>query len=163
IASGIPLTSLAAGARALAVVRATQSHLTAESMVPVISTLRTSPPGGRLSRSTAMNLIWSLGTTGGNPAQRDGAFEWAEGVAERESEISQRLANEEEHEDSGASKEARVAGELLTALRAIRPAIHVLVEVTKLVADNAVLAKLWSAVRAFFSDWLIQPSDGLRV
>lgn len=164
VAGGLPLAEFTAGARALATVRAIRTHLAAESLAPVIPALRTSSPNERhLSHGAATNLVWSLGTVGGNPARQRGALEWAERAATRESELSERLASAAaQPEDSGISKEARQSEKLLAGLRAIRPALDALVGVARLVLDDANLARLWPILCAFLRDWLLQPTDGPR-
>ena len=161
VAGGLPLPEFAAGARALAAI---QTYLAAESLAAIIPALRTSSPNERhLSHGAAMNLIWFLGTVGGNPARPVGALEWAERAAKRESELSEQLASaKEEPQDSGTSKETRQIERLLGDLRAIRPALDALVGVTRRVVDGTNLATLWPTLFAFLQDWLLQPIDGPR-
>ena len=85
VAGGLTITCFAAGARALAVVRALRAHLAAGPLADVLPALRSSAAGGRhLSHGAAMDLSWSLGTVGGNPARPEGALDWADRAAEQE-------------------------------------------------------------------------------
>ncbi|MGH8699292.1 MAG: hypothetical protein ACREVS_22595, partial [Burkholderiales bacterium] len=168
IAGGLPLIGTAAGARALAVVRALRAHLGGNALADVLPALRTTGDNGRhLSRGAAMDLVWSLGTAGGNPARPEGALEWASRLAAREPQLDQQLAAAraagDDPEKSGLARQARDLERLLADLRAARPAIEALVHVSRLVVAGAPLAELWPAIRAFLADWLLQPGQGSRV
>jgi hypothetical protein len=168
VAGGLPLSRTAAGARALAVVRALRAHLAAESLAGVLPVLRADPPDSRhLSSGAATTLAWSLGTVGGNPAHPAGALEWARRAVDREGELEAQLARAREAADdpekSGLARSARDLERTLADLRAIRPALLALVEVARLVAGAATLAILWPALRAFLEGWLLQPGEGPRV
>jgi RecB family exonuclease len=168
VAGGLPLIGTAAGARAMAVVRALQAHLAGDALADVLPALRTTGENGRhLSRGAAMDLVWSLGTTGGNPARPDGALEWAGRLAAREPQLEAQLAAAraagDDPEKSGLAREARDLERLLADLRAARPAIEALVQVSRLVVARAPLVELWPAVRTFFAEWLLQPGQGPRV
>ena len=124
IAGGLPLADFSAGARALAVVRALRGHLAAGSLADVLPALRSSAADGRrLSRGAAMDLAWSLGTVGGNPARREGALDWADRVADREADLSEQLARaqtiENESPEAGLARRAIDIERLLADLQAI--------------------------------------------
>jgi RecB family exonuclease len=168
VAGGLPLIGTAAGARAMAVVRALQAHLAGDALADVLPALRTTGENGRhLSRGAAMDLVWSLGTTGGNPARPDGALEWASRLAVREPQLETQLAAAraagDDPEKSGLARQARDLERLLADLKAARPAIEALVQVSRLVVARAPLVELWPAVRGFLADWLLQPGQGPRV
>jgi RecB family exonuclease len=168
VAGGLPLVGTAAGARAMAVVRALQAHLGGNALADVLPALRTTGENGRhLSRGAAMDLVWSLGTTGGNPARPAGALEWASRLAAREPQLAEQLAAAraagDDPEKSGLARQARDLERLLADLRAARPAIEALVRVSRLVAAGTPLAELWPALRTFLADWLLQPGQGPRV
>jgi hypothetical protein len=169
VAGGLPLAGTAAGARALAVVRALQAHLGGEALADVLPALRTNGDNGRhLSRGAAMDLVWSLGTAGGNPARPDGALEWASRLAAREPQLEAQLAAAnaaavDDPERSGPARQARELERLLADLKAARPAIDALGQVARLMIAGTPLAELWPALRGFLGDWLLQPGPGARV
>ena len=165
IAGGLPLADFAAGARALAVVRALRGHLAAGSLADVLPALRSSAADGRrLSRGAAMDLAWSLGTVGGNPARREGALDWADRAADREADLSEQLARaqtiENESPEAGLARRAIDIERLLADLQAIRPALGALVGLARLAVEGANLTTLWPRLFSFFDEWLLQPGDG---
>jgi len=167
VAGGLPLAAFAGGARALAVVSALRAHLGAEALAGVLPGLRSSATDGRhLSHGAAAELVWSLGTVGGNPANPEGALEWSRRASERETELGAELARaarDAEDADGGAKHRARDVERLLVSLRAIRPALDALVEVSRRVAEGAGLDVLWPALRDFLQTWLLQPGEGPRL
>lgn len=167
VAGGLPLVGTAAGARLLAVVRALRMHLSGEALAPVLPALRSvAPDGHHLSQGSATDLVWSLGTTGGNPAHPEGALDWGPRVAEREPDLAGQLeaarAAAGDPEQSGLARKARDLERLLADLRAVRPALEALVEVARLVAERTPLARIWPALRTFASEWLLEPGEGPR-
>ena len=76
VAGGLPAVSETAGARILAVLRALASHLSADSLAPVLPALRLDGDQDRthLTHGEAMELAYSLGTIGGNAAHPEGAL-----------------------------------------------------------------------------------------
>ncbi len=167
VGGGLPVTGTAAGARALAVVRGLRAHLDAASLADVLPGLRPAADAERhLSRGGALDLAWSLGIVGGNPARPAGALEWARRAAEREREIEAQLARAGDEDDPDAPGIARRAWELerqLRDLRLIRPALEALVGVARHVVDGASLADLWPTLCDFLARWLLQPGAGARV
>jgi RecB family exonuclease len=170
VAGGLPLAGTAAGARTLAVVRALRAHLSGESLVEVLPALRTTEEDerGRLSHGAASDLVWSLGTAGGNPARPEGALEWAVRAEVRDTEIDTALAEAlavaaDDPEQSGLARSAREFQRLLTDLRAARPALSALVGVAQLVLDRQPLQVIWPALRDFLAAWLLEPGAGARV
>jgi RecB family exonuclease len=166
VAGGVLLSTRAAGARALAVIRALRAHLDAESLADVLPVLRASGDGvARLSRGAAMDLAFSLGTLGGNPADPRGGLEWAPRAAERDGEIEALLSRAREAgddaEQAGLARKAPELERLLDNLRAIRPALEALVSVALVVIDRSSLAEIWKALHAFFGDWLLSPGEGV--
>ena len=161
VAGGLPLTGFAVGARSLAVIRALRAHLAAESLADVFPTLRSSMTNRRhLSRGAAMDLIWSLGTVGGNPARPEGALEWTDRAARREADLSEQLerahALEDEAPEAGLARRAIDIERLLVDLRAIRPALDALVELARIMHEGRNLAALWPQLLSFFDEWLLQ-------
>jgi len=113
-----------------------------------------------------MDLVWSLGTVGGNPARPGGALEWTDRAAEREAELSEQLSDaqttENEAMGSGLARKAHDIERLLTDLRGIRPALDALVDVSRHVVNGAKLVTLWPVLCGFFNEWLLQPGEGPR-
>lgn len=173
VAGGLPLVSTAAGARALAVVRALAAHLSGEALAEVLPALRTAADEAddtaprHLTHGEAMELVWSLGTPGGNPAHPAGALDWPERLAAREPALEALLARaraaRDDPERSGLARTARDLERLLASLRAARPAVEALAGVARLVVAGAPLGDLWPALRDFLATWLLQPGPGPRV
>jgi RecB family exonuclease len=168
VGGGLPLAGTAAGARALAVVRALLAHLAGDALAAVLPALRTEGDGERrLSSGRAMDLVWSLGTAGGSAARPQGALAWAERAASREASLAAQLerarASAEDPENAALLRSARELERLLTDLRAARPALEALVAVARLSVGQAPLATLWPALREFLAAWLLQPGAGARV
>src|SRR5882724_11481001 len=66
-ANGLPFTHSAAGARVSSVLRALRAHLAADLLADLLPAMRLAGEGERhLARGGAMDLLWSLGTVGGN-------------------------------------------------------------------------------------------------
>lgn len=165
VAGGLPLAGTPGGARVLAVVRALQAHLSAESVAAVLPALRPAAPDGRhLTYGAAMDLAWSLGTVGGNPAWPAGALEWSARANAREAELAAELERARAAEASGgvSARRARDIERLLEDLRAVRPALDALVAVARHVVGGAPLAVLWPALREFLEAWLLEPGEGPR-
>jgi hypothetical protein len=165
VAGGLTATCFSAGARALAVVRALRAYLAAGALADVIPALRSSATNGRhLSRGAAMDLVWSFGTVGGNPARPEGSLDWADRAAEREAELSEQLAHaravESEASEVGLARRAIDIERLLADLQAIRPALDALVSLARLVVEGTNLTALWPRLFSFFDEWLLQPGDG---
>lgn len=166
VAGGLPLLGFAGGARALAVVSALRAHLAAEALADVLPALRSSAPDGRhLSRGAAMDLVWSLGTVGGNMARPQGALEWFVRASERVTELEAELARAREAEEAagGLGRRAREVERLLADLCSVRPALEALVEIARQVVDGDGLSFLWAVLREFLGTWLLQPGEGPRV
>src|SRR3989454_7798231 len=168
VAGGLPLTGIAAGARALAVVRALRVHLAGQALADVLPALRTEGDGDKhLSLGRATDLTWSLGTAGGSAARPEGALEWAERAASREASIAAQIERAKQSADdpdnAALVRSMRDLGRLLDDLRAVRPALDALVAVARLALGGATLATLWPALREFLARWLLQPGDGARV
>ena len=165
VAGGLPLVGTARGARALAVVRALRAHLEAAALAQVLPALCTSDPDRHLAHGAATDLVWSLGTVGGNAARPEGALEWSLRAAERDAELETELAaaREAEEADGATGRRASDLERLLADLRAVRPALDALVEVARVAAGGKRLADLWPALREFLRKWLRQPGDGPRV
>ncbi|OGK84041.1 MAG: hypothetical protein A2X53_13365 [Candidatus Rokubacteria bacterium GWA2_70_23] len=168
VAGSLPLAGLAAGARALAVVRALRAHLGAPALAEVLPTLRTVAEEARhLSHGAATDLVWSLGTVSGNPARPEGALNWAPRLAERERDLAEQLSRAQAAEDDpdrpALARRARDLERLLADLRAVRPALEALAGVAALAVRAAPLGSLWPALRDFVGKWLLQPGEGPRV
>src|SRR5262245_17804829 len=168
VAGGLPLTATAAGARALAVVRALRAHLSGEALAGVLPALRAVDAEGRhLAHGAAMDLVWSLGTAGGNPAHPEGALDWAARAARREPDLVAQLERArdagDDPEQAGVARNARDLERLVRDLRAVRPALDALSGVARLVVERAPLSRLWPVLRALLGDWVLQPGEGPRV
>jgi hypothetical protein len=197
VARGLPLAGTAAGARALAVVRALRAYLSGDALAEVLPALRAAStdavasPGAigsplaagaglpaddraedsshvrHLSHGAATDLVWALGTAGGNAAHPEAALEWAARLAAREPRIEAELARAraagDEPERAGLARTARDLERLLGDLRAARAAIEALAEIARLVVRRASLAALWPPLRDFLAQWLLQPGAGPRV
>ncbi|WP_242333384.1 PD-(D/E)XK nuclease family protein [Anaeromyxobacter sp. SG66] len=162
VAGGLPVTATAAGARALAVLRALNDHLSAASLAAVLPSLRCEGDRGHLSHGEAMELAFSLGTVGGNGARPEGALEWASRAAAREAELTDALARERTDEDSAERERWRLE-RALENLRAVRPALLALVEVARARVEDRPLRDVWEALHGFLRDWLLAPGEGISV
>ncbi|HXG51502.1 MAG TPA: PD-(D/E)XK nuclease family protein [candidate division Zixibacteria bacterium] len=161
VADGLPLTHFAAGARLLALLRALRGHLAAGLLADLVPALRLADGSGRhLARGAAMDLLWSLGTVGGNPARPEGALEWSGRAAKRETELEKEIAEAEFRAKRG-DEEVEFAlprnKRLLADLRALRPALDALIEISRSAIRGAPLSSLWPMLREFFERWLLQP------
>jgi RecB family exonuclease len=144
-----------------------RAHLTADSLVDVLPTLRSGEhTQSRISRGAAADLVWSLGILGGNPVRPQGALEWSPRTEERQTELEQQLETARTNEDAEDPDEARGLRNLerrISDLRAIRPALSALVEVARGVQQRGPLSELWPRLRTFLEKWLLQPGEGPRV
>lgn len=177
VAGGLPLTSTATGARALAVVRALRGWLPGDALADLLPALRTVEPAPagevdrrHLSRGAAVELVWSLGTAGGNAARPAAALEWSARAARREEGLAMELARAGSDAAEGDDPEQAAVDEpawrierALRDVRAARPALDALVDVARLALGGAAMAMLWPALRAFLERWLLQPGEGPRV
>ncbi len=168
VAGGVPVTSMAAGARTLAVVRALRAHLSAGMLADVLPALRTEDPErNHLSRGGAMDLAYSLGTIGGSTNRPADALAWLGRPQEREWKLEEQLEKaseaEGDEEQAGMARRARDLERLLRDLRAIRPALNALVEVARVVLANEPLAEVWRVLCEFLETWLLAPGQGLQV
>jgi hypothetical protein len=169
VAGGLPLAGTAAGARALGVVRALRAHLDGGSLASILPALRPSDDEAHhLSHGAATDLVWSLGTAGGNPTYPEGALDWAARAARREADLAARSGRaraeaDDDPERAALARTARDLERLLTDLRTVRPALDALVGVARLVVERAPLTALWPALREFLAGWLLQPGGGPRV
>jgi PD-(D/E)XK nuclease superfamily len=163
VAGGLTLTRFAAGARVLAVIRALRGHLAADLLADLAPALRLSGEADRhLSHGSAMDLLWSLGTVGGNPAWPAGALEWSNRTAERQAELEKQILDAEAAADKGNEDldfSLRHLKRLVADIRALRPALDTLVTISRSVIQNTPLSSLWSTLREFFNQWLLQPGD----
>ncbi|MGH8643535.1 MAG: PD-(D/E)XK nuclease family protein [Gammaproteobacteria bacterium] len=165
IPGGLPASSLAAGARALAVIRALGAYLSVESLAEVLPTLRTAEQSRHLARGAALDLAYSLGTVGGNVANPRGALDWVDRARKREADLAPLLekarAAGDEAEHAGLARQARDIERLLGDLRAVRPAIEALVDVARLVVEGAPLSTVWPALCGFLKEGL--PGEGAPI
>jgi RecB family exonuclease len=161
IAGGLQFTSFAAGARVLAVLRALRGHLAADLLADLAPGLRLSDKAERhLSRGAAMDLLWSVGTVGGNPAWPAGALEWSNRAEDRQAEIEKQILESEAAANKGNEDldfTVRRNKRLLADLSALRPALDALVTISGSAIQNAALSSLWPMLREFFDQWLLQP------
>ena len=160
VAGGRAVTSTAAGARVLAVVRALKDHLSMESLAEALPYLRADrTDGGSLSREDALSLIFSLGTRGGSPASPASALEWAARVARCE-ERQSALLDASNAQSGRQSHEHFRAHHLVTAARGLRAPLEALCNVARLLVENAPLSRLWPTLRDFLDQWVKLPGDG---
>jgi RecB family exonuclease len=114
-----------------------------------------------------VELVWSLGTVGGNPAHPEGALEWSRRAVERDGELQDQLerarAAGDDAEQAGVALRARDIERTLTDLRAVLPALVGLVGVARVVAAGRPLSATWPALQEFLARWLLQPGEGARV
>jgi RecB family exonuclease len=115
-----------------------------------------------------MDLVWAMGTAGGNPARPEGALDWTRRAAERERMLEAQIARaaaagDEDPDKPALARRRRDLERLLADLRATRPAIDALVDVARAAGGGASLADLWAGLRAFLGEWLLQPGAGPRV
>jgi hypothetical protein len=150
VASGLPYAGTAAGARALALVRALQAHLSLESVAEILPLFRPAIDAAtHLSRDQAIGLASTLGTVGGNPARPTGALEWAARARARAQELQVHVTEPRSREQA----------ELAASLAAVEPALHALVDVARLVIECKGLREVLSALTNFLDSWLLAP-DG---
>ncbi|WP_041453726.1 PD-(D/E)XK nuclease family protein [Anaeromyxobacter dehalogenans] len=163
VAGGLPAISTAAGARILAVVRALRSHLSAETLAPVLPALRLEGvvDGDRthLTHGEAMELAFGLGIVGGNPAHPAGALAWSGRAAARAGELEAALAQVHADDDSAERERWRLE-RTLGSLRAIRPALDALVGVARAVVEGAPLAAIGDVLGGFLTRCLLAPGEG---
>ena len=161
VAGGLPAVSTAAGARVLALLRALRSHLSADTLAPVLPALRLEGEEERshLTHGEAMELAFGLGTVGGSPAHPEGALAWAARAAARIGELEAALARTRADDDSAAREAWRVERTLCN-LRAVRPALDALVDVARAVVGGAPLAAIAEALCGFLSRRLLAPGEG---
>lgn len=166
VAGGIPLITRAGGARAIAVIRSLRKQLSAEAVAGVLPVLRVHDDERfHLSTGRALDLTYSLGTVGGNPAEPRGALEWSARAGAREKALEALVRRAAESGDdpaqAGLARQMRDFERLLEDLHAIRPALDALVEVARLVVDGCPLARIWPALREFMVQWLLSPGEGV--
>jgi len=170
VAGGLPAISTAGGARILAVLRALRSHLSAETLAPVLPALRLAeappthataarPPRTHLTHGEALEIAFGLGIAGGNAAHPEGALAWSARAAVRLGELEAALARARTDEDSRAREQRRLR-RTLDGLRAVHPALDALVGVARAVVGGAPLAALAAALTAFLDRWLLAPGPG---
>jgi len=161
VANGLSFTHSAAGARVLAVLRALRGHLAAELLADLLPALRLADENGRhLARGAAMDLLWSLGTVGGNPARPDGALEWSSRAQERQTALQQEISQKEaaaKQGDEDLDFTVRHSKRRVDDLRALRPALDALVTISRSAIKKAPLSLLWPMLRDFFDKWLLHP------
>ncbi len=161
VAGGVPLVSTAAGARALAIVRALSAHLAVDALAPVLTSLRLEREAERehLTHGEAVELAYALGTVGGNAAHPRGALTWSERAAARAGEVADALARPPSRDDSSGRDRWRLEGTLRN-LTAVRPALDALVGVARAVVEGAPLAAIAGALCDFLARWTRLPGEG---
>jgi hypothetical protein len=162
IANGLPFTHYVSGARVLAVLRALRGHLAADLLSELLPALRLEGETERhLTRGAAMDLLWSLGTVGGNPAHPEGAFEWSLRAQERQAELENQIQEKEAAANQGDEDldfSVRHSKRRVADLRALRPALNALVTISRSATETELLCSLWPMLQEFFDQWLLQPS-----
>ena len=109
-----------------------------------------------------MDLLWSLGTVGGNPARPEGALEWSSRAEEREAKLEKQILKSEAAANKGNEEfdfTVRHNKRLVADLRALRPALDALVKISRSAIQDTPLSSLWPMLREFFEQWLLQPGD----
>jgi ATP-dependent Lhr-like helicase len=164
VASGLPFTGTAAGARMLTVVRALRNGLAAEALADLLPAIRTEDERRHLTRGGALDLAYSLGTVGGSAANPRAGLEWEERATRREADLAAQLARAQEdqndEERSRVARSARDLERLLADLRAIRRGLGALVSILRVIVDGAVASDIWNGLRAFCEEWLLLPGEG---
>jgi len=173
VSGGIPACTTAAGARALAVVRALQSYLGFEQLAEVLPTLRLAHQEGearaaserprRLTRGAARHLAFGLGTVGGNPGHPSGALEWSSRLRARREAVERKILEASvDVEDDDERQRARRA-RLVVNMHAIEPALDALVDLARDVVVGTSLRDLAPRMAAFLQQWLLSPGEGRAV
>jgi len=173
VAGGLPAISTVAGARVLNVIRALESHMSADCLAAVLPALRQEQATGasegeegaqrsHLSQGEAMELAFSLGTVGGNAAYPAGALEWSPRAAARVVALEAAIAHAHADEDSTARDGWRLEA-ALENLQAIRPALDALVGVAHCLVKGEPLAALWERLAGFLEHYLLAPGEGAAI
>ncbi len=163
VAGRLPVTSLAGGARALALVRALAGFLPAERLAPLLPALRAPRPDrDHLTQAEGTRLAWSLGTVGGNPAEPAGALGWSSQARARQAQLEQARA-QLAGDPAAEEREAWTLRPLLEALRAVRPALDALLALARLVVEGRPLSEVAPALLGFMEAWLLTPGEGAPV
>ncbi len=173
VSGGLPACTTAAGARALGVVRALQTHLDFERLADVLPTLRFEHDEGepeavphgarRLTRGEARELAFGLGTVGGSPGHPSGALEWSSRLRSRREAIEREIRAAEADPEDDDQRELERRTRLLAGMRAIEPALVALVDLARQVIDRVALRDLAPRLAAFLSEWLLAPGEGRAV
>ena len=173
VSGGIPACTTAAGARALAVVRALRSYLDFERLAEVLPTLRLAAEDGEpvtgsegprhLRRGEARELAFGLGTTGGNPGNPSGALEWSARLRARREAIEREIRTAEVDLEDDDERERERRTRRMANMRDIEPALVALVGLARHVVDGAPLRELAPRLSAFLSEWLLAPGQGRAV
>jgi RecB family exonuclease len=173
VSGGLPACTTAAGARALAVVRALESHLHFERLAEVLPTLRLASEDGEpaaasegprhLRRGEARELAFGLGTVGGNHGNPSGALEWTARLRARREALEREIrdADADREDDDPRERERRVRR--LSNVRGIEPALVALVDLARHGIGNTELRALAPRLAAFLSGWLLAPGEGRAV
>ncbi len=171
VSGGVPACTTAAGARALAVVRALREHLGFEALAEVLPTLRCAVDADeddsdqvrRLSRGEARELAFGLGTVGGSPGHPEGALEWPGRLRARRAAIEAATVAAEADPASEDARESAARLRQVKALGQIEPALAALVDLARGSMDGAPLRELAPATATFLSEWLLAPGAGRAV
>jgi len=163
-AGGVPGVGTAVGTRMLGVLRALREGLPVEALASVLPYLRLVGDGDtHLTHGRALDLAYSMGTTGGSAAHPLGAREWVararDRVAELEALVATALAADD-IEAAGLARELDDFRNLLADIKALTPALEALVGVADAVIAGAGLAVVGGAVLDLFDAWVLQPPDG---
>ncbi len=164
VAGGLSLANSASGLRLLAVLRALQRGLDAESTIRILPWLRhategEAEPPQRLSPSKAARLVYEAGIVGG--AAAGGTYEWVERFTRRRELL---LCATAEPQDSAAVEHKRSI-DRQQAQRVLKDIDHVLPAVTALqglavaVQQGESFSQLWPSLREFCKRWLRLPPD----
>jgi hypothetical protein len=171
VSGGVPACATAAGARALAVVRALREYLGFEALAEVLPTLRCAADADedgadqvrRLSRGEARELAFGLGTVGGSPGHPEGALEWPGRLRARRASIEAAIAEAEADPASDDARESAARLRQAKVLGQIEPALAALVDLARASIRKTPLRELAPATATFLSEWLLAPGAGRAV
>lgn len=164
VAGGLSLATSAAGLRVLAVLRALQRGLDAESTIRILPWLRDpnegeAEPPPRLSPTKAARLVYESGIVGG--AAAGGTREWVERFTRRRDLLLSVIAEPEEATtvEHKRSIDRQQAQRILKDIDHVLPAVTALQDLAVAVLEEGPLSQLWPSLHEFCKRWLRLPPD----
>lgn len=163
-AEGLPFSTNAAGARIITVIRALAGFLSPDLLADVLPVVTVHDDAEPVSKGGALDLAYAMGTVGGSIANPAGLLEWATCGQRRADALRARLAEiekvEGEDEQLGLARGKRDMQRLLRDLDAIVEPLKSLVNVGRLILDEAPLSDLWPALCGFLTSYVRLPGGG---